>query len=74
MPINIDKTQTGMLNKTQYATEMTVSDLKLWKLSCFRLNIKRQKMDFSYHFEFHLEKYEPPTMYTNSKRCIFFQL
>ena len=78
MTININKAQIGMLNKTievieetnsvTYSIEMTVSDfgffLKPWKLSCFRLNIMRQAITFSYQFEFYFEDCELFTIYT----------
>ena len=61
-------------NSVPYTAEKTsqISSQKPWKLSCFRLDIVRQKINFTYDFEFHLGKYELFTMYANNKRYFLF--
>ena len=87
MTINMNKEQTGMLNKTQqkplkkqilsHGQQKLKSQIldfpkNLESFLCFRLNIVRQTLSYPYHFEFHLEKYGLFAMYTNNKRYTIF--
>ena len=87
MTINMNKEQTGMLNKTQqkplkkqilsYVQQKLKSQIldfpkNLESFLCFRLNIVRQTLSYPHHFEFHLGKYGLFAMYTNNKRYTIF--